>query len=307
VRVDFDELLCRQDGVVARWQVLRYLTASALRHKVRSGRWRRAHSGVYLTETGAPTPKQRGWVAVLAARVDARSVAALAGLTALGAWGLRGIDSHVIHVLVPHNARIQPPAGVAVHRTRLPLDLDRNLRPPATMPDRSLLDATQWARTDHEANLIIAATFQQRLVRLPDVRRAVEAMPNMRRRQLLLRTAEDAAGGSHSLSELDLLALCREYELPTPTRQVERTDGRGRRRYVDALFEDYKVAIEVDGAHHVDVWQMWADAEKANSLELDGFLVLRYPAFVVRTEPARVAREIAEALRRKGWGTSGTP
>src|SRR5262249_52646511 len=100
------------------------------------------------------------------------------------------------------------PAGVAVHRTRRPLDLDQYRRPPATMPERSLLDATQWARTDHEANLIIAATFQQRLVRLGDVRRAVEAMPNMRRRRLLLRTAADAAGGSHSLSELDLLALC---------------------------------------------------------------------------------------------------
>src|SRR5262249_48076440 len=100
------------------------MTASAARHKVRSGRWRRVHAGVYVTQTGALTPSQRAWIAVLAASADERSVAVLAGLTALSAWGLRGIDSHAIHILVPHDTRIRPPTGVAIHRTRRPPDLE---------------------------------------------------------------------------------------------------------------------------------------------------------------------------------------
>jgi very-short-patch-repair endonuclease len=90
--------------------------------------------------------------------------------------------------------------------------------------------------------------------------------------------------------------------LPTPTRQVRRHDRQGRLRFLDALFEEWRVAVEIDGAHHLDVGQMRDDAEKANSLGLEGYTVLRYPAHIVRTQPARVAAEIREALMKAGWG-----
>jgi hypothetical protein len=185
------------------------------------------------------------------------------------------------------------------------LESGRHLTPPATLPPRSLLDASQWARSDQEARLIIAASFQQRLLTLADVHRVAEDIPNARRRSLLLRTAEACAGGSHSLAELDFHALCRRFGLPTPIRQVPRVDRQGRQRYLDATFEPWKVAVEIDGVHHLDVGQWWDDAIKANSLQLDGYIVLRYPAFALRTEALRVAGEIREALRNAGWGTSG--
>jgi very-short-patch-repair endonuclease len=177
---------------------------------------------------------------------------------------------------------------------------------PCSASDRAVIDAAQWARSDREARLVIAASFQQRLVTLPAVERALREQPKARRRALIEAIAQDCAGGSHSVAELDFLALCRAHRLPLPTRQVIRRDGRGRKRYVDVFFDEWMVAVEIDGSHHLDVRQMWDDAVKANALELAGYTVLRYPAYVIRTEGARIAEEIRKALRRRGWPASGS-
>jgi very-short-patch-repair endonuclease len=158
-----------------------------------------------------------------------------------------------------------------------------------------------WARSDREARLIVAATFQQGLVRLPDVERAADERSNANRRALLLAVAADCAGGSHSLGELDLLDLLRRARLPTPSRQSSRRDRRGRIRYLDVFFEAWKVAVEVDGVHHLDVAQAWDDAQRSNDLELAGYVVLRFPAHALRDEPDRVIADIRTALRNAGW------
>ncbi len=126
-------------------------------------------------------------------------------------------------------------------------------------------------------------------------------MSNARRRALVLRTAWDCAGGSESLGELDFFALCRRGGLPVPSRQVERRDRYGRRRYLDAYFDEWKLVVEIDGAHHMNVGQMWDDTRRQNDLELAGYVVLRYPAFVVRQNPETVLAEIRQALTAAGW------
>jgi very-short-patch-repair endonuclease len=297
-------LLQRQDRIVTRWQALLYMSDKALRHLVDSGRWPRIQGGLFQACTGQMTPTQRQWAAVLGAGGDRwPGRICLAGLSALGAWGLRGIQSNGIHLLVPHNRQIDPRPGIVAHRSRIPPDLcaGQYLRPPATGPGRSVVDAVQWARSDREAQLIIAASFQQQVVSWGDLERAAAEQRNSRRRVLLLSTAADCADGSHSVAELDLLALCRNHGLPQPTRQVLRRDRDGRVRYVDAFFEKWHVAIEVDGAHHLNVAQMWDDSLKANALELQGYTVLRYPAFAIRRQAPRIAAEIREALIRAGW------
>jgi very-short-patch-repair endonuclease len=168
-----------------------------------------------------------------------------------------------------------------------------------------VVDAARWARSDNEARLIIASSFQQRLVRLDDVDRVLQRTPNAKRRSLIVRTAGDCAGGSESLGELDLLNLCRKARLPLPTRQVHRRDRFGRRRYLDAVFEEWMVAIEVDGAQHWWVEQMWDDASRQNDLELAGYTVLRYPVFVVRDQPALVMGDLRQALILAGWTPTG--
>jgi hypothetical protein len=152
--------------------------------------------------------------------------------------------------------------------------------------------------------LIIAASFQQRLVTVPEIEQVLDAMPATRRRRLVTATVADASGGSHSLGELGLLAICRRFALPLPTRQARYRDSAGRWRYLDAVFDPWRVAVEIDGAHHGEVGQRWDDLFRGNDLALDGYVVLRFPAHVVRERPHLVAARIRAALERAGWRLS---
>ena len=46
---------------------------------------------------------------------------------------------------------------------------------------------------------------------------------------------------------------------------------------------------------------MWDDTARQNHLLLAGYVVLRYPVFIVRTQPQQVAAEIRAALLAAGW------
>jgi hypothetical protein len=209
-------IILAQEGVVSRGQALRVMSADAIRHRLASGRWRRLHTGVYLTFTGPSSRAQRRWIAVLAA---GRS-ALVAGVSALELVGLRSCNAADIHLLVPAARTVtRPPSGVVVHRTRfLPAeDIARANQPPCTSRSRSLIDAAQWAATEADACAIVAAAYQQRAVRHEFVMATLNRLPNVRRRALIEHTALDAAGGSHSLAELNYLALSRGAGLPEPT------------------------------------------------------------------------------------------
>ena len=132
-------------------------------------------------------------------------------------------------------------------------------------------------------------------------------MENLRRRQLIIQTLADIAGGSQAISELDFLRLVvRPFGLPEPSRQSARRDRRGRRRWIDAAWDDRKIAVEIDGAQHTeDPLQRWDDMERDLDLTLDGYHTLRFPAWLVRHNPGYVARRILEALSRSAPGGSG--
>jgi hypothetical protein len=295
-------LLFRQVGVISRRQALRYLTQKTVRHRLESGKWRLAERGVYVTHSGPLTDDQRLIVASLA--VGAGRPAVIAGLSALTKMGMRGYHRESVHVLLPWQRRDRnPPYWVVVHRTRhlSRSDMQARAAPPYTYPARSLIDAAQWASADDEAAAIIAAGFQQRLVSTDEITEAMARMPVVRRRPLILATAADAAGGSHSLPEIEFLRGCRRARLPEPSRQVVRMDARGRKRYLDAFFEAYGVHVEVDGGHHTDVREWWADMRRQNQLWVSGDRVLRFPAFVIRNRPDEWIPQVRAALIAGGW------
>ena len=82
---------------------------------------------------------------------------------------------------------------MVVHRTSAwhEKDLLASARPPRTKPARAIVDAAQWAAGDDRARALVAA------------------------------------GGSHSLAEINFIALCRKHGLPEPARQVVRVDTAG--------------------------------------------------------------------------------
>ena len=67
-------------------------------------------------------------------------------------------------------------------------------------------------------------------------------------------------------------------------------------------WDDYKIAVEIDGAQHTeDPLQRWDDMERDIDLGADGYRTLRFPAWLVRQNPERVARTIRQALQSTGY------
>jgi hypothetical protein len=300
---DLDLLLYQQEGVISRRQARRWLSSGAIRHRLVAGVWQQVHWGVYLTrEVQALGDNQQRMIASLAAGNG--QPAPLGGRSALQMVGLRGFAAVPVHVLLPGRLRDHdPPPFAVVHRTRLLQsgELHRTTSPPCTVAGRAVVDAAQWAASDHEAAILVAAAFQQRLVGIDDLTAALARQPRARRRALVADVAHDAAGGAHSLPEIEYLRLCRRAGLPTPTCQVIRADTGGRRRYLDAYFDEYAVHVEIDGGQHTEAATWWADMKRQNELWVAGDRVLRFPAWVVRTRPAEVAAQTRAALMAAGW------
>ena len=114
-------------------------------------------------------------------------------------------------------------------------------------------------------------------------------------------TMLDIAGGAHALSEIDFVNLCRRFRLPSPDQQARRTDAAGRVRYLDAHWKRWRLHVEVDGSHHLDVEQWADDMLRQNQIWISGDRILRFPAAVIRSRPAQVAGQLHAALTAGGW------
>lgn len=225
--------------------------------------------------------------------------AALCSLTAAAADGLTGFRSDAIHVVVPRRCGARPSAGTVVHLSRR-FDPDRDIHParlpPRTRLPRSVVDAAVWSANDLAATSLFAAAVQQRLVSVAQLRTTLAAAGLVRRRRLLLAVLDDVEGGSHSFAEIDAVRLCHAAGIPPPARQAVRTDGHGRRRYLDLFWPEHGLCVEIDGAFHWQAHEWRLDLERQNDLVLDGLRVLRFPALLLRSDPSQVLAHIARAL-----------
>jgi Protein of unknown function (DUF559) len=295
---ELDWLLFRQNQVLGLDQALVNLGRATLRNRLARGQWQRAGRRVVVAHNGPLTRRQQVWVSVLSAGAGA----VCGGITAAALAGLRGYDRGPVHVLVSDGRQVRAVPGTRIHRTSvLPSEHVLSLVPPHTTMARAVVDAAAWAARDDDARAVVAAAFQQRRVTAEEIEAVARMLTRSRRRSLVLETARYAAGGAHSLSEVDLVRLCRRFHLPVPDQQVERTDTSGRRRYLDAYWAEWRVHVEIDGAFHLEVRTWWADMRRQNELWVQGDRVLRYPAWAVAHQPEEVATQIRAALRAAGW------
>ena len=84
-----------------------------IKFRLRSGRWRLMHRGVYATFTGVPGRGARLWAAVLSAGPGAM----LSHQTAAELQGLADKATNSIHVTVPHERHVLAAEGVSLHRS----------------------------------------------------------------------------------------------------------------------------------------------------------------------------------------------
>jgi very-short-patch-repair endonuclease len=283
--------------VVSRIQVYGLgVTRSEARIHVRARRWRRAGSQAIAVHAGPLSEEARWWSAVF----EAGPRAQLDGVSALQAAGLKGLTTDRIRVSVPRGARVRKARGLDIRQTRrweagdvVPVGI------PRTRGDVAAVRAALWAASDRQAALVLTMTVQQRLATGETL--GVEALRirRDRRRRLLHQVILDLAGGAQSLGEQDFARECRRRGLPEPTRQVVRR-GRDGRYYLDASWEPWGVAVEIDGIQHLWASHVISDALRHNDVTLQDTILLRLPLLGLRVSPDSFFAQIEDALRRRG-------
>jgi very-short-patch-repair endonuclease len=306
--MSFADVLDEHDQVLDAATALEHMTYAELRWKVWSGRWQKPARGIFVAHSGELTERQVMRVATLWG--GARSV--IGGLSAAWLGGFTGfgdrkpIGERPVFLLVPHGwNRRAVVDGVRIvprfSRTLSAVDVHPAGEPKRTRIGRSLIDAAQWMATDRGAMAVLAAGVQQRLVRVTDLSAVLARSPRLHRGRLITGTLDDIAGGAQALSELDFTRkVVRRHRLPEPDRQMGRRDKQGRQRWIDVAWDEWKVLVEIDGAQHMDALEYWNDMDRGNEFTIEGYRLLRFPAWVVRLHPDLVARKIRDALRKAG-------
>jgi hypothetical protein len=239
----------RQSGVGACWQAPRLgLTANEVRERLRYGDWQRLHHGVYATFTSRPDREAQLWGALL----RAGPVAVLSHHTAAERHGLLPRPSATIHVTVASRtnpARNEKIPGVVVHRSDVILSrCHPAMTPPCTRVEETVLDLIKVARTPDEAYDWICRALGQRRTTAERIRAALQARERFPLRTEIETALNDAGEGMLSwLERRYVRGVERSHGLPTASRQA-RVRHEGGNRYLDNLYEAYRLCVELDGA-----------------------------------------------------------
>jgi very-short-patch-repair endonuclease len=226
----------------------------------------------------------------------------LDGASALIAAGLTKFEVDRIRVSVPRGARVRRGRGLDIRQTRRwsPSDLAVGTGVPRTRPEVAAVRGALWARSDAQATLLVTMAVQQGLTTAEALGIELLRVRRDRRRALLHAVVIDLLEGVRSLGERDFAHECRRRGLPAPSRQAVRRGPRGT-TYLDAMWEEWRVVVEVDGIHHAWAQNVVGDALRQNDLTLRDARVLRLPLLGLRVAAGDFFNQIERALTDAGW------
>ena len=242
-------LISRQGGVLACYQAAEHgLDPESLKSRLRYGDWQRVHRGVYAVHTGQPSREAELWAALLRCGIGD---AVLSHYTAAERHGLLKGQSQSIHVAVPKRcdpARYQRIPGVVVHRSDgIVGTCHPAMRPRCTRIEDTVLDILKIAPGfDAKYNWVCAAIGDRRTTAERVLARLAkrERYPGRREVQLMLGFTRE---GIMSWLELQWVnGVERPHGLPAAKRQVRVAQDSGN-KYLDNLYEDYGLCVELDG------------------------------------------------------------
>src|SRR5215472_1530256 len=125
---------------------------------------------------------------------------------------------------------------------------------------------------------------------------ALAARARMRWRGWITAALQDAADGVHSPLERQYVhGVERAHGLPPARRQARRRHGSGN-RYLDNLYEEYGLCVELDGSAAHPAEGRWRDTRRDNVNLVQGARTLRYGWPDVTEHRCRTAAEIAAVL-----------
>lgn len=304
----FEQLAVRQAGVVSRDQLLAAgLTHHELDANVVAGRWQTVGRESICIHTGPLPILAAHWAVVF----EGGPRAFLDGESSLFVEGMEHYRPRAIRVSVPRGARIRalPDLGVPVdiRQTRRwsPDDVVDDGGVPRTRPPVAAVRGALWARSDKEAAYLLTTSVQQGLTTGEAVAHEMLRVRRDRRRLFLHAVILDLVGGVRSLGELEMAHECRRRGLPEPSRQVVRKARNGT-YYLDVIWEEWSLVVEVDGIHHSWASQVVGDALRQNDISLQDALVLRVPLLGLRVAPDEFFAQIEQALVARGCPIRGS-
>jgi very-short-patch-repair endonuclease len=273
------------------------LSRRLIASRLDSGRWQRLHRGVFATFSGPVPRESQLWGALL--RVGEHAV--LSHHTAAELWRLTDAAPGLIHLTVPRNAASPAIPGLVLHFSARVAGARHPARlPPQTKLEETVLDLADLERTAEDAVAWPIRACQRRLTTPDRIIAALEERGRARWRQDVADAITDIRDGVHSPLELRYARdVERRHGLPRGERQVRVSRG-VTRQYLDVLYPDQGVVVELDGdlAHPVD--GKGRDDSRDNANALAGYQTLRYGWVPVAYHACTTALEVFTLLRRNG-------
>lgn len=279
----------RQHGIVTRKDLIEAgLPRHVVDHRVRSGRLRVVHRGVYLL--GSSTPDS----ALMAAALAGGPRTVISHLSAGVKWGILPWlePPEVVQISAPHC--VERRTGIVAHRRRnlRPADRTRLDGIPITTPPRTLVDLAP-ALSDRELERTVAEAWALGLVTPRALRRAAnngKGRSGAGRFRKILGLGTPAR--TRSEAEERLLALVRAAGLPEP-----RVNSRISRYEIDFFWPESHLAVEVDGfAFHASRGSFERDRRRDQELMAEGIRVMRITGRQILDEPGAVLTRLERTL-----------
>jgi hypothetical protein len=293
------DLLALQRGVISREQALSAgIGTDDVGRRVRGGEWQRLQRGVYATFTGQLSREAELWSVVLRAGPGA----VLSRQTAAELFRLIDRPSPLVHVTVPVGRHISPIPGAVIHRSaRAERTVHPSLLPPRTRIEHTVLDLVNHEPDFGGAFDWACAACQRRLTTPDRLRAAMNDHAKLRWRAELADALTEIASGVHSRLERGYVHnVERRHHIPAATRQARTIRGR-RASYLDNLYDEYLVCVELDGntTHPAD--RRWLDISRDNAGAAAGVITLRYGWADVMNRPCATASQVGAVLQARGW------
>jgi very-short-patch-repair endonuclease len=282
------DLVRRQHGVIARWQLLeRGFNDDSIKHRIEKRRLHPVFAGVYAV--GRPELSRHGmWMAVVLASGPS---AVISHESAAALWGFRRYTRELV-VSVPAECRPRNP-GIRVHR-RAHIDATSHYGIPVTTPVATLIDiAARLPRNEVEAALNEADI--RGLITIEALRRELDVTPR-RPGVAKLKVTIDRRTFTFTRSGLErsLLPIARQAGLPKPLTRVY-VNG----YEVDFFFPEYGLVIEADGGtFHRTPAQQAADRRRDQTHTASGLTPLRFTHGQIRYERSYVLDTLRTVARR---------
>jgi hypothetical protein len=284
----------RQHGMVARWQLLELgMTEAMIKTRLRHGGLHRVHRGVFACGHRSITTESRWMAAVLAFGPHA----VLSHRSAGHLWGLVPRSSIAPEVTRPGRTGGRPRL-VAHEGTLLADEVVRVRGIPVTSVPRTIFDlaATRTEREVERAWNEMEVREYRSSLSVPDL---IQRYPGRKGTLLLTRLANRKSlpvGITRNELEEAFLGLIDRFGLPRP-RMNAHLAVRDRFYEIDCLWEDRKVAIELDGGGaHGTKRAFEKDRERDRILTAEAYTTVRLTWHQITETPSEVAHDLGRIL-----------